>query len=159
MDIYTRLKQDHDERRNLAKQIMKTSGDSEERRQLWHTFKPEALAQQAFYATLIEQPDTQEQARHNVSEHKEADDLIKELSDMAMSSSGWIQKFEKLKDELEHHMDEEEKEVFKKAKKVITEAQALPRAQLQHFGALGADACTKRSICFEIVAVGGNHLF
>ncbi len=129
MDIYSRLKQDHDEQRELAKKIMETSGDSEERRQLWEAFKPEAVAhanaeEQAFYATLIEEPDTQEQSRHSVSEHKEADDLIQELSDMDMSSSGWIQKFEKLKDALEHHMDEEEGEVFAKAKKVISDEQA-----------------------------------
>lgn len=129
MDIYTRLIQDHDEQRNLAQAIMKTSGDSEERRQLWDTFKPEAVAhanaeEQALYAPLIEEPDTQEQARHSVSEHKEADDLIKELSEMDMSSSGWIQKFEKLKEALEHHMDEEEKDVFSKAKKVISAEQA-----------------------------------
>lgn len=85
MDTYTRLKQDHDEHREIAKQIMNTSGDSEERRQLWATFKPEAVAhanaeEQAFYATLIEEPDTQEQARHSVSEHKKADDLIEQLS-------------------------------------------------------------------------------
>ena len=39
---------------------------------------------------------------------------------MDMSSSGWIQKFEKLKDELEHHMDEEENDVFEIARKVIS---------------------------------------
>lgn len=129
MDIYSRLKKDHDEHRKLAKQIMETSGDSEARRQLWDAFKPETVAhanaeEQAFYAKLIEEPDTQEQSRHSVSEHKEADDLIQELSNMDMSSSGWIQKFEKLKDALEHHMREEEDEVFAKAKKVISAEQA-----------------------------------
>lgn len=124
MDIYERLTQDHDEHRKLAKNIMATSGDSKERRQLWNKFKPEAVAhanaeEQTLYAALIEDPDTQEQARHSVSEHKEADDLIEELSAMDMSSAGWIQKFEKLKKELEHHMDEEERDVFIDAKEVI----------------------------------------
>lgn len=41
-----------------------------------------------------------------------------------MSSSGWIQTLEKLKDALEHHVDEEENEVFPKAKKIISEEQA-----------------------------------
>lgn len=127
MNIYSRLKKDHDEHRDMAKQIMDTSGNSEKRRQLWDKFKPEVVAhanaeEQTFYATLIEEPDTQEQARHSISEHKEADDLIEELGDMDMSSSGWIQKFEKLKEELEHHMDEEENEVFNEAKQVIDSA-------------------------------------
>lgn len=125
MNIYERIVQDHDKHRELAAQIMKTEGNSEERNELWQQFKPEAVAhanaeEQTFYAELIEARKSQEQARHSVHEHKEADDLIQELDEMDMSSSGWIQKFEKLKDELEHHMDEEENDVFEIARKVIS---------------------------------------
>ena len=125
MNIYERIVQDHDKHRELAAQIMKTEGNSEERNELWQQFKPEAVAhanaeEQTFYAELIEARKSQEQARHSVHEHKEADDLIQELDEMDMSSSGWIQKFEKLKDELEHHMDEEESDVFEIARKVIS---------------------------------------
>ena len=129
MNIYERLKQDHDKQRQLAEKILDTSGDSENRHGLWDQFKPEAVAhanaeEQTFYAALMEQPDAQEKARHSVSEHKEADDVIQELDEMDMSSGGWIQKFQKLKDELEHHMDEEENEVFKKAKNVLDAGKA-----------------------------------
>ena len=132
MNIYERLKQDHDKHRQLADEIMQTSGDSEKRRRLWEQFKPEAVAhanaeEQTLYAALIEAPETQEQARHSVSEHEEADELIEELDELDMGSGGWLQKFEKLKKELEHHMDEEEKEVFVEARDVIeaTEAREL----------------------------------
>lgn len=129
MDIYDRLKADHDRQRELAAQIVETTGDSDERRSLWEQFKPEAEAhanaeEQVFYAALIEDAETQEKARHSVSEHKEAADLIEELSEMDMGSGGWIQKFTKLKDELEHHMDEEENEVFRKAREVIPDDEA-----------------------------------
>jgi len=129
MDIYERIKEDHQIQRDLAARILKTEGNSDERQQLWDDFKPEAVAhanaeEQIFYAALIEKPDTQEQTRHSVSEHKEADDLIEEISDMDMSSSGWLQKFKKLKEDLDHHMDEEEEDVFSKARQVIDETQA-----------------------------------
>ena len=126
MNIYQRIVQDHDNHRELAAKIMKTEGNSDERNKLWEQFKPEATAhanaeEQTLYAELLEAQKSQEQARHSVHEHKEADDLIQELDEMDMSSSGWIQKFEKLKDELEHHMKEEEDDVFKIAKKVLSD--------------------------------------
>ena len=134
MDIYQRIIEDHQTQRDLAARILKTEGNSEERQQLWEEFQPEALAhanaeEQTFYATLIENPDTQEQARHSVSEHKEADDLIEEINEIDMSSSGWLQTFKKLKEDLDHHMEEEEKDVFSMARGVIDETQAQQLAQ------------------------------
>ena len=55
----------------MTKQLMATSGDSEERRLLWDKFKPDAAAhanaeEETLYAALIENPDTQEQSRHSI---------------------------------------------------------------------------------------------
>lgn len=124
MDILERLKQDHRRQEALAGQLVETSGDSKERRTLFEEFKTEAEAhanaeEQVFYAALIEEPDSQEKARHSVSEHKEAADLLEELTEGDMSSSGWLQKFKKLKEALEHHIEEEENEVFALARKVL----------------------------------------
>ncbi|MEX1034321.1 MAG: hemerythrin domain-containing protein [Sneathiella sp.] len=129
MNIYERLIQEHDNQKKLAKQIMETTGDSPERHQLFTQFKTEAVAhanaeEQTLYADLIERPESQEQIRHSISEHKEADDLITELAEMDMSSSEWIQKFEKLKDDLEHHIDEEEEDVFDLAKNLLSKEEA-----------------------------------
>lgn len=129
MDIYERLTQDHDTQRDMAARLAETTGDSDERRKLWEEFKPEAEAhanaeEQTFYATLIEKPDAQEKARHSISEHKDAADLMEKLSTDDMSSPGWLQNFKKLKEELEHHMEEEENEVFVEARKVISDETA-----------------------------------
>ena len=129
MDIYQRLIVDHEKQRDLMEKIMQTHGDSEERRKLFAEFKLEAdshanAEEQTFYAALIDNHDTQEQTRHSVAEHKETCDLIDELDEMDMSSPGWIQKFEKLKEELTHHVDEEEEDVFPMAKKVIGKSEA-----------------------------------
>ncbi|NNF56276.1 MAG: hemerythrin domain-containing protein [Acidimicrobiales bacterium] len=129
MDIYERLTKDHNTHREMATRLAETTGDSEDRRKLWEEFKPEAEAhanaeEQTFYATLIETPEAQEKARHSISEHKEAADLMEKLSAEDMSSPGWLQNFKKLKEELEHHMDEEENEVFMKARTVISDETA-----------------------------------
>lgn len=129
MNIYERLKRDHDAHREQLRKIMDTSGDSEERNKLFENFYREAEAhasaeEQTFYAALIEKPDGQEKARHSVHEHKEAADLLDELKELDMGSGGWLQKFKKLKKELEHHMDEEENEIFACAEKVIEDSRA-----------------------------------
>lgn len=134
MDIYERLTQDHQSQKKLASQIMETSGDSAERQRLFDEFRTETEAhanaeEQTFYAALIEQPEGQEKARHSIAEHKEAADQLTELNEQDMSSSGWIRNFEKLKDELEHHIEEEEIEVFQLAKSLLENGLTLKMAE------------------------------
>ncbi len=133
MDIYERLREDHQRQKDLASQIEGTTGDSDERRRLWDELKAEAEAhanaeEQTFYAALFEKPETQEQARHSVSEHEDASELIEELDELDMSSSGWLQKFAKLKHELEHHIEEEQNDVFPMAREVLSDDEATRMA-------------------------------
>lgn len=129
MDIYERLKEDHGKQRGLAGGLAKTEGDSAERQRLFNEFKKEleahaAAEEQTFYAELIATPDGQEKARHSVAEHKTAADLLEKLEETDMSSSAWLQTFKKLRHEVEHHVDEEEREVFPLSKKLIPESRA-----------------------------------
>jgi hypothetical protein len=124
MDIYNRLKQEHDRQRELAAQLLQTEGKGGDRPSLWAVFKTEAVAhanaeEQTFYAELIEKPKAQEKARHSISEHKEAADLIEKLEEMDMGTGAWLTKFKSLHEELEHHMKEEESEVFELARSVL----------------------------------------
>jgi iron-sulfur cluster repair protein YtfE (RIC family) len=80
-----------------------------------------ALAEeQTFYAELMEAPEATEKARHSVAEHKDAAELLDQLTELEMSSGGWIHKFEKLQHEVVHHVDEEEDEVFPLAQGLIS---------------------------------------
>ena len=47
------------------------------------------------------------------------DEILEELREMDMASPGWLTRFKTLKHDYEHHMDEEENEVFERAKEVI----------------------------------------
>ena len=128
--IYEVIKRDHEDHRDVLKKLDATQGDSEERRALYAKMKEEVEAhtsaeEQTFYATLMSYEEGREKARHSVSEHKEAADMLEELDGMEFSSPGWLTKFRSLKDELEHHMDEEEKEIFARARKLIPEDKAV----------------------------------
>lgn len=115
--IFQRLKADHDRHRELLDKIGDTSGDSEERRRLLAEFTKEvkshaAAEEQSIYAEMLENPDTNDETRHSVAEHKELEDLLNDLAATDMSSSAWLQKFKKLDHDYRHHIDEEEEEHF-----------------------------------------------
>ena len=125
-DIYTAIKADHDDHRKLLEKIADTTGASEDRKAAWRDFycdvKSHAAAEEeTFYSKLISKTWGQDAARHSVHEHQQLDDLMEELNDMDMSQGAWLEKFKKLQHEYEHHMEEEENEVFTRAKEVIPE--------------------------------------
>ena len=128
MNIYDLLKSEHREFEDWAERITETEGASETREKLWATFKTEleahaAAEEQTLYAKLFGHAKTQEKARHSAAEHKTAADLVEELDDTDMSTGAWLQKFKKLKEAVEHHIKEEENEVFPQAREVLDGAE------------------------------------
>ncbi|QFT62546.1 hemerythrin domain-containing protein [Roseivivax sp. THAF30] len=124
MSIYDAIIADHEHHRDLLNRIADTTGDSEERKTAWNEFfydvKSHAAAEEeTFYSKLMSKTWGQDSARHSVEEHAEMDDLMEELNEMDMSSPGWLNKFNTLKHDYEHHMEEEEDEVFGRAREVI----------------------------------------
>ncbi|SFQ55820.1 Hemerythrin HHE cation binding domain-containing protein [Roseivivax halotolerans] len=124
MSIYDAIIADHEHHRDLLNRIADTTGDSEERKTAWNEFfydvKSHAAAEEeTFYSKLMSKTWGQDSARHSVEEHAEMDDLMEELNEMDMSSPGWLNKFNTLKHDYEHHMEEEEEEVFGRAREVI----------------------------------------
>jgi hypothetical protein len=122
--IYDRLKSDHDRQRDLLARLAETSGDSNTRRELWTTFYYDigahaAAEEEAFYAPLMENSKGQPKARHSVSEHHEVDEMIQDIEGMDFSSPGWLARFKTMRERYEHHIDEEENEIFETARKVL----------------------------------------
>lgn len=124
-DVFTLLKADHDRHREMLAKIDETHGDSPERRELFEAFRIEVSAhanaeEQSLYAVMLGDADLQDKGRHSVAEHKEIDDFLEELQDTDMSSPGWLATFRKMKHRYEHHIDEEEDEIFKAAEEALS---------------------------------------
>jgi len=122
--IYELLKKDHDKHRELLAKLAETSGDSAERRKLWESFYYDvgahaAAEEETFYGPLMEDEDGQPKGRHSVAEHKELDDIVQELVEMELSSPGWLMRFKTLRERYEHHIEEEEEEIFETARDVL----------------------------------------
>lgn len=125
MNIFESLRKDHDRQRSLLEKLTKTHGDTKERATLFEELKTELqihadAEERHFYKPLIDHEMTQEKARHSIAEHHEIDELIEELETTDFSSPGWLVTAKKLKEQVEHHLDEEEHEVFQVAGKVLT---------------------------------------
>lgn len=128
-DIFSILKSDHELHREMLAKIAETSGDTQERRDLFEAFRIEVSAhaaaeEQSLYATMLGNPDLQEDGRHSVAEHKELDDLLGELQEIDMATGAWLIKFKDMRHRYEHHIDEEEEEMFPAAEKEFSKAKA-----------------------------------
>ena len=128
MNIFEAIREDHEKQRTLAELLAKTSGDSEGRRELFEKLKSELqihadAEERHFYVPLLQKDLTQEKARHSIAEHHEIDELIEKLEETDFSDPGWLVTAKKLHDEVVHHLDEEEHEVFQLAGKVLTDEQ------------------------------------
>lgn len=124
-DIFEDLLADHARHRALLDQIEQTEGDTPERRALFEELTKEikghaAAEEQALWSTILRKPQTTDEARHAVAEHKELDDLFNQLAATDMSTGGWLNRFHKLKEEYLHHIGEEEDEQFPASAKVLT---------------------------------------
>ena len=82
-----------------------------------------AAEEESLYATMLANPDLRDDARHSVSEHKEIDDFFGELAGLDPASSEWTETFGKMRHRYEHHIDEEEEEMFPAAADLLSAAE------------------------------------
>jgi len=123
--IFADLKADHDRHRKLLKEIGNAPVDGSERADLFEAFRIEVTAhaaaeEESLYATMLANPDLRDDARHSVSEHKEIDDFLGELAELDSASAEWTETFGKMRHRYEHHIDEEEEEMFPAASEKLS---------------------------------------
>ncbi|HRC72486.1 MAG TPA: hemerythrin domain-containing protein [Candidatus Competibacter sp.] len=126
-DIFDVLIEDHNHHRELLKRIEATVGNSEERVSLFKEFTLEAKGhaaaeEQALYSTLMARPDTTDEARHAVAEHHALEERLNELAETDMATGGWLLKFRSFREDYEHHLDEEEEDIFPIAEEELSDA-------------------------------------
>jgi hypothetical protein len=115
--IFRDLKEDHDRQRALLERVGRNSGASDARREAFLTLRLDlqahaAAEEEALYATMLANPDLREDARHSVSEHKEVDDYLGKMMDAEFGSTEWEALFSEMRHRYQHHIDEEERDMF-----------------------------------------------
>jgi hypothetical protein len=122
--IYQDLKRDHDLHRDLLRQISESANG--EREGLFETLRLEiashaAAEEESLYATMLADPELRDEARHSVAEHKEVADYLSELAKLDIGTDEWTEKFAHMRHRYEHHIDEEEEEMFPAAEEQLSE--------------------------------------
>lgn len=135
MDIYTYLKKDHDKVKDLMKKITEAT-TPEDRKELFDMMSADLLLhasteEETFYRSLEERggKQLQEKAEHAEEEHDEIESLIQQLRKSSPEESSWLITFGALKHAVEHHVEEEEGEIFEKARKILSDPQAEKLAE------------------------------
>ena len=128
MNIFEEIKEDHKTQRSLINTLLRTEGESNDRKSVWEKLKVELMAhekaeERTFYNPMIEHDKSQEHARHSIAEHHDIDEMIEKIDDTDMSSSAWLTHFKSLRELVLHHLDEEEQEIFTVAGRVFSENQ------------------------------------
>lgn len=127
MDIYSQLKGDHDELKELMEQIGASGSRAAKKREaVFQDFRMGLLVhskveEAVFYSQLKYIPELQTKELEAENEHRVAGLLVEELNTTPKDTPEWMAKFMMLKEMLEHHIQEEEDELFKKAKQALSE--------------------------------------
>jgi hemerythrin superfamily protein len=126
MNIYELLKKDHQTIRSIFKELEQTSDRALKRRE--HLFSElnvelslHALAEEKFlYPLLKEADETHALALEAIEEHRLVKRTLKELERGDKGSERWEARLKVLAELVEHHVGEEEKEMFGKCRKIIS---------------------------------------
>jgi hypothetical protein len=125
MDAIALLKADHDKMKKLLADGETTTERGEKTRtELFATIKGELfvherIEEEIFYPALKDHPKTKAIALEGYEEHHVVDTVMGEMLDLDVSDETWTAKFSVMKENLEHHIEEEEDEMFKQARQVF----------------------------------------
>ena len=89
----------------------------------------EAIEEKILYPALKSHPEARDLVLEGYQEHHVADLIVKELHRLARDDEKWGAKFKVLKENIEHHIEEEEKDMFPTARAIMS------REELNELGA------------------------
>jgi hypothetical protein len=135
MDAIQLLKDDHEKMKKLLSEAEQTTEQAvKTREELFTTIKEEltvheTIEEEIFYPALKDHPKTKEIALEAYEEHHVVDMVMAEIEGVAFDDETWAAKFKVMKENIEHHIEEEEKEMFKQAR------DAFEQQELEDLGA------------------------
>jgi iron-sulfur cluster repair protein YtfE (RIC family) len=80
----------------------------------------ELLEEKLLYPALEPHAEARDKVLEGYQEHHVADVVVKELREVATSDETWGARFKVLKENIEHHIKEEEREMFRTARAVLS---------------------------------------
>ena len=125
MDAIALLKADHDKVKGLLTELESTTERGVKvRAELFSTIKGELtvheiIKEEIFYPELKAHPKAKDIVLEGYEEHHVVDLLMGELEDLDVADESWGAKAIVMKENIEHHIEEEEGEMFAAARQVF----------------------------------------
>ena len=129
MNAITMLTDDHRAVKKLLSELESTTERGvKTREELFTRIKAdltvhEIIEEEIFYPELKKHPKAKDIVLEGYEEHNVVDTLMGELSSMPFDDERWGAKAKVMQENVEHHIEEEEGEMFKKARQVFDEAE------------------------------------
>ena len=129
MDAIALLKADHDKVKKLLNELETTTERGvKTRAELFSTIKGELtvheiIEEEIFYPELRAHPKAKDIVLEGYQEHHVVDLLMSELEALDVTDETWGAKAKVMQENVEHHIDEEEGEMFPKARQVFDRAE------------------------------------
>jgi hemerythrin-like domain-containing protein len=139
MDAISMLRADHDKVKKLLDKLETTTERGvKTRAELFATIKGEltiheVIEEEIFYPALKSHPKAEDIVLEGYEEHHVVDLLMGELEDLDVADEKWGAKAIVMKENIEHHIEEEEGEMFPQARQVFD------RRELEELGARMAE--------------------
>ena len=125
MNALTMLMDDHDKMKELLNELESTTERGvKTRAELFSMIKGELaiheiIEEEIFYPELRAHPRAKDIVLEGYQEHHVVDLVMRELEDTPVDDERWGAKAKVMKENVEHHMQEEEGEMFKQARAVF----------------------------------------
>ena len=127
MDALQLLKDDHDALKKVMNDLESTTERGvKTREELFTKIKSElqvheTIEEEIFYPELKAHPKAKEIVLEGYEEHNVVDMVMAEIDGLPYDDETWGPKFKVMKENIEHHIEEEEGEMFKQARQVFDE--------------------------------------
>ena len=135
MDAIALLKADHAKAKKLMTELEETTERGvKTREQMWTKLLKELtihenIEEEVFYPALAKHPKARDIVLEALEEHHLVDDIVEQLKGTPFDDEHWGAKFKVTKENVEHHIEEEETEMFKITRQVFT------KEELEELGA------------------------
>jgi hemerythrin-like domain-containing protein len=131
MDVFDIIREDHQAVQKILNDMQETSSRATQRRQedvtkFTQLIEPHMMAEEeVFYPQARERGESKlrEHVIEAYDEHRIAKMVLAELQKMSPQDEAWLPKAKVLKDLIEHHIEEEEGELFEEARKALNQQQ------------------------------------
>lgn len=146
MDALSLLKRDHE----LVKALMTRMKEEEDGDELQSMFEQlvdelsihERIEEEIFYPALAKHREAKADVLEGFEEHHLVDGIVQEM-DVETDDERWKAKFQVMRENVEHHIEDEEKKLFPEAAELLGDAQ---------LGALGARMADLKEAELEALA-------